>query len=47
VIRVEGRFPKRALALVLEWTEKNRAALQENWTKLERREPLDKVPPLE
>jgi len=46
-MRVEGRFPKRALALVLEWTEKNRAALLANWTKLEQREPLEKVPPLE
>jgi hypothetical protein len=28
---VEGKFPKRALAMLLEWAEQNKEALLEDW----------------
>jgi hypothetical protein len=44
---VTGRFPKRALAAVLEWHGSNREALIENWQRALRRETLLSIPPLE
>ena len=44
---VEGRFPKRALKAVLEWYEKNKDKLLENWALAEEEEPLKKIEPLE
>ncbi|MDQ8181943.1 DUF4160 domain-containing protein [Pelagicoccus sp. SDUM812005] len=44
---VAGRFPRRALSAVLEWTEINKAALLEDWRLAEQEKPLKKVPPLE
>lgn len=44
---VEGKFPRRALNHVLEWYEKYRDALSENWQLSEDRKPLNKIPPLE
>lgn len=42
-----GVIPRRALALVLEWAALNRPALRRNWERAARREPLDRIPPLE
>jgi len=44
---VEGKFPKRALKLVLEWYELYKDDLMVEWAKAQNHEPLDKLPPLE
>ncbi len=44
---VEGRFPKRALAHVLEWYEQHRAELEADWVRAVERKPLEGIPPLE
>jgi hypothetical protein len=44
---VTGKFPKRALAAVLEWHEIHRDALIQNWQKAVNRENLEAIPPLE
>ena len=44
---VIGRFPPRALGLVLEWRHRHIEALRENWRLASLRRPLYAVPPLE
>ena len=44
---VVGRFPPRALGLVLEWRHRHVDALRENWRLASLRHPLYAVPPLE
>ena len=44
---VTGRFPKRALAMTLEWWNLHRDELVENWEKAEESEPLNPIAPLE
>ena len=44
---VAGRFPPRALGLVLEWRHRHIEALRENWRLASLRRPLYAVPPLE
>jgi len=44
---VNGRFPRRAQAHVLEWLELNRDALLEDWDLAREGEPLKPIPPLE
>jgi hypothetical protein len=44
---VRGDFPPRALRLVLEWAGLHKRELQENWERARRRQPLERVPPLE
>ena len=44
---VNGRFPKRALRLVLEWYELHRDDLMEDWNLARQRQPLKPIPPLE
>ena len=44
---VTGRFPRRALAHVLEWAELHRDELTANWDRARAREPLLPVAPLE
>jgi hypothetical protein len=44
---VEGRFPRRALALVQEWYALHREELRENWERARSRKPLQKIEPLE
>jgi len=44
---VEGRFPRRALRVLMEWYEIYRDALLEDWDLACRHEPLKKIPPLE
>ena len=45
--RVSGRFPRKALAHVLEWTELHRDELMRNWALARRGEPLRRIAPLE
>ncbi len=44
---VEGRFPRRALNLVLEWYNLHRAELLEDWHLARERRPLRRIDPLE
>ena len=44
---VTGKFPRRALSAVLEWTELNKEALLEDWRLAEEEKPLKKIQPLE
>ncbi len=43
---LEGRLPKRALALVLEWASDHRDELRENWRLAEIHGKLHKIAPL-
>ncbi len=43
----EGRFPRRALAAVLDWTAEHQRELRDNWDRATREEPLEKIEPLE
>lgn len=42
-----GTIRRRALAPVLEWSALHRAALRRNWERASRREPLERIPPLD
>ena len=42
----EGALPRRALSHVVEWLDLHRAAIEENWEKARRHEPLDLIEPL-
>jgi Domain of unknown function (DUF4160) len=44
---IAGSLPRRALALVREWTDLHRSELLRNWTAAEQRRPLDAIEPLE
>ena len=44
---VKGRFPPRALRLLLEWVELNEPELLMNWKKAQASEELIRVKPLE
>ena len=44
---VEGRFPRRALAAVMEWYMLYKNQLLEDWVLARKHEELKKIPPLE
>lgn len=44
---VRGRFPRRALSLLLEWYALHRIELCENWERARERKPLNPIVPLE
>lgn len=44
---VSGRFPRRALNLVLEWTMLRKEELLTNWELASKRLPLNQIEPLE
>lgn len=43
---IEGRLPRRALALVLEWAAEHRAELMEDWELCARMQTPKKIEPL-
>jgi Domain of unknown function (DUF4160) len=43
---IEGRLPRRALALVLEWAQEHRAELAEDWESCTHNRPPKKIQPL-
>ena len=43
----EGKLPRRALALVLEWTADHRDELVEDWRLAENHQPLNSIESLE
>lgn len=44
---VEGKFPKRALSLVMEWYEYHKDELLNNWYSLMNQGTFNKINPLE
>lgn len=44
---LEGKFPKRALQLVIEWLELHKNELLDNWQRTQNGEPLNPIAPLE
>lgn len=44
---LEGRLPKRALALVLEWANEHRDELMQNWKSMQTTGEYSKIAPLE
>jgi len=44
---LEGRLPRRVLALTIEWAAEHRAELRANWTAAEAHEPFRAIAPLE
>jgi hypothetical protein len=44
---VRGTFPPRALSHVQEWREMHKGKLLENWQLARKRQPLNRVTPLE
>jgi hypothetical protein len=44
---MEGRFPRRALELVLDWAELHQAELMEDWDLCQQRQPPREIAPLE
>jgi Domain of unknown function (DUF4160) len=44
---MEGRLPKRALSLVLEWANEHRDELMNNWNSLQTTGEYSKIAPLE
>ncbi len=44
---LEGKLPKKARTLVIEWTIEHREELLTNWQKASERKPLDKIEPLD
>lgn len=44
---VEGRFPRRALAAVLDWYAQHENELAQNWELARQEQPLNKIEPLE
>ena len=43
---LQGRLPRRALALVLEWAAEHRAELSEDWDLCSRMQTPKNIPPL-
>jgi hypothetical protein len=44
---VTGKFPRRALNLVMEWYSLHKAELAENWSLAQSKQPLHTIEPLE
>lgn len=44
---IEGKFPKRALTLLLEWHEKHKEELLQNWNAIMSDGKFNKIAPLE
>jgi hypothetical protein len=44
---ITGKFPRCALSAVIEWYIEHKGELLENWQRAEKRQPLQKIGPLE
>lgn len=44
---IRGKLPRRQMELVLEWAHLHREELEDNWRKVEQRDPLLAIAPLE
>ncbi len=43
---LEGKMPKTAINLSLQWLEEHKSELLENWKQIEKKQPLNKIDPL-
>ena len=43
---IEGKMPKTALKLIIEWLDIHKEELLINWKKIEEKKPLNKIEPL-
>ena len=43
---VRGEMPGRALKMILEWLDKHKEELMDNWEKAQKGDPLEKIEPL-
>jgi hypothetical protein len=43
---VRGTLPRRALGMIFEWLDLHRDELMENWRRIERRQALNAIEPL-
>ena len=43
---IEGKMPKRALLLLLEWASEHRSELLEDWKLCEKKQPVKRISPL-
>lgn len=44
---IEGKMPKRALKLLIEWAEQHQDELNDNWSRVQEKQPLSPIPPLD
>lgn len=44
---LEGKFPNRAASLVIEWAALHQRELMENWRRLRKDQPAERIQPLE
>lgn len=44
---MEGKLPRRALGLVLDWAELHERELRDNWNRAQEHQPLSPIQPLE
>lgn len=43
---MEGKMPKTAINLTLQWLSEHKQELLDNWERIESKEPLKKIEPL-
>jgi len=43
----DGRLPRRAMAMVIEWASEHRDELMDNWLRTQMHQPLNPIQPLE
>ena len=46
IVELAGRLPRRAVAMVLDWTAIHQAELLDAWQKAQAKQPLPKIAPL-
>jgi hypothetical protein len=44
---IQGRLPKRAMSLTVEWAIDHRDELMENWNRCQAKQPPKQIPPLD
>ena len=44
---IEGKMPKRALKLLIEWAEQHKDELNDNWHRVQEKQPLSPILPLD
>jgi hypothetical protein len=47
IVILQGKLPRRAESMVIEWAALHQQALVENWERLQGNQPANHIPPLE
>jgi Domain of unknown function (DUF4160) len=47
IIVLEGKLPSRAISMVIEWAALHQRELMDNWHRLRKDQPIQKIEPLE